>query len=63
MKRFSTIDTNLKKIYDSYMKIRNSDLIREPSCDYPIAINKVSVALYKLILEEYEKNIQPILSN
>ena len=45
------------------MKIKNTELIREPTHEYPIAVNKVSVALYKIIIEEYEYNIKPLLKN
>ena len=62
-KSFSSIDKNLRKIHEYYLKLNTGRHFINPTHDYPKLVNKLSFSFYKEMLDEYEKNVKPQLDD
>lgn len=57
--RFSSFEKNIQEIHNYYMKVRSHDYLSNPMHDYPRLINKLTFAMYREMIHEYESNIKP----
>ena len=58
-----SVDANMKTITRFYYNLREKVHFENPASDYSKALKKINLQIYKLMIDEYEENIKPMVEN
>lgn len=61
-RKFS-IDENMNRISRFYYQIKEHPNFTSPKNDYERSLKKINLTIYRLMIQEYEENIKPLIEN